>query len=114
MCRAYQKVVMEQSHAYRPPVVIDALDDVSVELKLGHHGGGEVDPAGVQLVKGDRLVPALAQSLKQPLLLDVKENHRPIVAAGLRSERRQASLLPLNVGDWRLVAPHLLRPAAVD
>jgi hypothetical protein len=53
---------MEQPHADEPLVVIDALDDVSVQLELGDDGGWEVDPAGVQLGKSDGLaghVPAL-------------------------------------------------------
>jgi hypothetical protein len=55
---------MEQSHAYQPRVVIDALDDVSVQLELGDDGGREVNPGGVQLGKSDRLVAGLAQSLQ--------------------------------------------------
>jgi hypothetical protein len=71
---------MEQAHADEPLVVIDALDDVSVQLELGDDGGREVNPAGVQLGKGDRLVAGLAQALEQPLLLGVSERHRRIVA----------------------------------
>jgi hypothetical protein len=59
-------------------VVIDALDDISVQLELGDDGGREVNPGGVQLGKSDRLLPGLAQSLQHPLLLGVKENHRPL------------------------------------
>jgi hypothetical protein len=54
---------IEQAHADRPPVVIDALDYVSVQLELGDDGGRERDPGGVQLPKSDRLVTGLAQSL---------------------------------------------------
>jgi len=54
---------MEQSHAYQPPVVIDALNRVSVQLELADDGGREVNPGGVQLGKGERLVAGLAQSL---------------------------------------------------
>src|ERR1700740_3630915 len=68
---------MDPAHADQPPVVIDALDGVSVQLELGDDGGWEVNPAGVQLGKSDRLVGRLAQALQQPLLLGVKENHRP-------------------------------------
>jgi hypothetical protein len=62
---------MEQSQADEPPVVIDALDDISVQLELGDDGGREVNPGGVQLGKSDRLVAGLAQALQQPLLLGV-------------------------------------------
>ena len=62
---------MEQSHADEPPVAIDALDDISVQLELGDDAGREVNPAGVQLGKSDRLVAGLAQALQQPLLLGV-------------------------------------------
>jgi hypothetical protein len=44
---------MEQAQADEAPVVIDALDDVSVQLELGDDGGREVNPAGVQLGKSD-------------------------------------------------------------
>jgi hypothetical protein len=67
---------MEQAHAYQPPVVIDALDDVSVQLELGDDGGREVNPAAVQLGKGDRLVAGLAQALEQPLLLGVSASSK--------------------------------------
>jgi hypothetical protein len=46
-------------------VVIDALDRVSVQLELGHDGGREVNPAGVQLGKSDRLLGGLTQPLEQ-------------------------------------------------
>jgi hypothetical protein len=85
---------MEQSQADEPPVVIDALDEISVQLELGDDGGREVNPAGVQLGKSDRLVAGLAQSLQQPLLLDVSGRHRrigplqQIVGASSVSKRR--------------------------
>jgi hypothetical protein len=69
---------LEQAHADQPPVVIDALDRVSGQLELGDDGGWERDPAGMQLHKTDRLLAGLAQSLQQPLLLDVSERHRRI------------------------------------
>jgi hypothetical protein len=53
---------LEQAHADEPPVVIDALDRVSVQRELGDNRGREVNPAGVQLGKSDRLVAGLAQS----------------------------------------------------
>jgi hypothetical protein len=56
---------------------MNALDQVSIQLQLGDDRGREVNPAGVQLGKSDGLVAGLAQSLEQPLLLGVKENHRP-------------------------------------
>jgi hypothetical protein len=62
---------MEQAHADEPPVVIDALDDVAVQLELGDDGGREVNPARVQLDEGHWLVAGIAQSLEQPLLLGV-------------------------------------------
>jgi hypothetical protein len=62
---------MERSQAGEPTVVLDALDDVSVQLELGDDGGREVNPGGVQLGKSDRLVAGWAQALQQPLLLGV-------------------------------------------
>jgi hypothetical protein len=38
---------MEQAHADEAPVVIDAFDDVSVQLELGDDGGREVNPGSV-------------------------------------------------------------------
>ncbi len=64
---------LEQEHADHPPVVMDALDLVSVALELGHDGGREVNPAGMQSGKSDRLVAGPVQ----PLLLGVSERHRP-------------------------------------
>ena len=52
---------MEQAHADHPPVVIDALDDVSVQLELGDDGGREVNPSGVQLGESDGLVARARQ-----------------------------------------------------
>jgi hypothetical protein len=107
---------LEQAHADEAPVVIDALDHVSVQLELGDDGGRERDPAGVQLGKSDRLVAGLAQALQQPLLLDVSERHRRVVALQRdcgRFERFQAALLALDV--WRLgVWSPPTAPAAVD
>lgn len=62
---------MEQPHADQPPVVMDALDEVSAQLELGDDGRWEVNPAGVQLGKSGRLVAGVAQSLGQALLLCV-------------------------------------------
>jgi len=74
---------MEQAHADELPVVIDALDRVSVQLELGDDGGWEVNPAGMELRKSDRLVAGLAQSLQQPLLLGVGARHDRIVASSV-------------------------------
>jgi hypothetical protein len=71
---------MDQAHADESPVVIDALDCVSVHLELPDDRGGEVNPAGSQLGKSDRLFAGLAQSHQQPLLLGVSKRHRRIVA----------------------------------
>jgi hypothetical protein len=67
---------MEQAQADEPPVVMDALDEISVQLELGGDGGREVNPAGVQFGECDGLVAGLAQALQQPLLLGVSERHR--------------------------------------
>jgi hypothetical protein len=66
---------IDQPHANKPPVLIDALDRVSVQLELADDGGREVNPASVQLGKRDRLLACLAQALQQPLLLSVSECH---------------------------------------
>ena len=94
---------MEQAHAHEPLVVINALDRVSVQLELGDDGGREVNPAGVQLRKSDRLAGGVVQSLQQPLLLGVSERRRRIVDLPRdwgRVECFRAALLPL--GRWRL------------
>jgi hypothetical protein len=51
---------IEQAHSGQPPVVIDAVDQVSVELELADDGGWEVNPVGVQLGKSDGLVAGAA------------------------------------------------------
>jgi hypothetical protein len=55
---------MEQAHADQSPVVIDALDRVSVHLEFADYGCWEVNPVGVQLGESDRLVAGLAQALQ--------------------------------------------------
>jgi hypothetical protein len=52
----------EQAYAYRSHAVIHALDRVSVELKLAHDRGREVNPADAQLGKCDRPLRASQQS----------------------------------------------------
>jgi hypothetical protein len=58
-------------------LLTDALDRVSVQLKLGDDGGREINPAGVQVSKRDRLIARFAQRVQQSPLLRVKQNHRP-------------------------------------
>src|SRR5450755_4645876 len=70
----------EQAYAYRSHAVIHALDLVSVELKLAHDRGREVNPADAQLGKADRLLAGLPQSLKHSLLLAVSSVIEWIVA----------------------------------
>jgi len=65
---------IEQAHSGQPTVVIDTVDQVSVELELADDGGWEVNP-GVQLGKSDGLVARSAVSLRQSLLLGVCERH---------------------------------------
>ena len=62
-CERFGGFWAEQAHADQPPVVIDALDRVSVQLELGHDCGREVNPASVQLGRSDRLLAGLAQPL---------------------------------------------------
>jgi hypothetical protein len=62
---------LEQAHADQPPTVIDAIDREPVHLELADDRGREVDPSGVQLDEGDRVIPGLAQSREHSLLLGV-------------------------------------------
>jgi hypothetical protein len=108
---------IEQAQADKPSVVIDALDDVSVQLKLGDDGGWEVNPARVKFVKSDRLVAGSAQSLKQPLLLGVSGRHRRIVALERdwgASSVSKPRCCHRTFGEWRLVTADGCAPAAVD
>jgi hypothetical protein len=91
---------LEQAHADEPPVRMDAVDRVSVQLELGHDGGGEVNPAGAQFGKSDRLIAGAAQSLEHSLLLGIRERHRPDCRppAGSGTARRL-------VGCWQVAAP---------
>jgi hypothetical protein len=92
--RALRGFWADQTHVDQPPVVIDALDRVSVQLELAHDDGGEVNPAGVQLGKIDRLLAGLAQSLEQLLLLVVSERH----LADCRPQRNLGRLGAAEVG----------------
>ena len=98
---------IEQAHPDEEPVVIDAVDDISVQLELGNDRGRECDPAGVQFRKRDRLIAGLAQSLEQALLLNVSGRHRPDCRPFRETEdvhgRCEAALLALDVGDWDLL-----------
>jgi len=108
---------MEQAHADQPPVVIGALDRVSVQLELGNDGGWEVNPVGVKLRKSDRLVAGLAQSLQQPLLLGVGARHDRIVRLQRdwgRLERFRAAALRLDVRRLGVWSPPTAAPAAVE
>ena len=67
---------LEQAHPDQSTVIIDALDHVSAQIELAHDGGREVNPAGVQLSEGERLLAGLAQPLEQPLLLGVSKHLR--------------------------------------
>jgi hypothetical protein len=55
----------DQAHADQPSVVIDARDDIFVQLQFGDHGRREVNTSGVQLGKSDRLVAGLVRELQQ-------------------------------------------------
>ena len=48
----------EQAHADHPAVVIDALDEVPVQLELGDDGGPERDPVGCSSAKATGWSPA--------------------------------------------------------
>lgn len=61
----------QEAHADHPPVLVDALEGVPAQLELGHDRGREVNPAGVELRKGDGLPAGLMESLEQPLLLSL-------------------------------------------
>ena len=87
---------LHQAYTGEPPAVMDALDDVSVELELGHDGSREVNPAGVQIGKGDWLFASLSQSLQQPLLLGVSERHR----AGLSPAGGTEAQLSASRSAW--------------
>jgi hypothetical protein len=71
---------MDQAHADESPVVMYALDCVSVQLQLGNDGGREVDPAGAELGKSDWPITGLPQVLQQAQLLGVSKRHRRIVS----------------------------------
>jgi hypothetical protein len=72
---------MEQAHADQPPLVMDALDDVSVQLELGDDGGWKVNPAGVKLrQKRPAGRPRCARAPTAAAAAGVKENNRPICA----------------------------------
>jgi hypothetical protein len=110
---------MEQAYADQPPLVIDALDDASVQLELADDSGRERDPAGVQFGKSDRQVAGLAQALQQPMLLGVSERHRRIVAPPPsneiwgRVERFHAALGLLGVWRQGVWSPSAAAPPRV-
>jgi hypothetical protein len=66
---------IDQPYASKPPLLIDALNRVSVQFKLADDGRWEVNPASAQLVKCDRVLASLAQALQHLLLLSVGQCH---------------------------------------
>jgi hypothetical protein len=60
---------LQQAQADLAAVLVDPLDHVPIELKLADDDGGEVNAAGAQLVKRDRLGARAPQSLEHPQLL---------------------------------------------
>src|SRR5450755_2139202 len=69
-------VGLQQADADLPAVFVDALDHVSVELELADDYGGEVNPAGAQLVERHWLVARAPCSLEHPQLLGFGDRHR--------------------------------------
>ena len=104
---------LEQAHADQPPVVIDALDRVAVQLELGDDGGWEVNPAGMQRPAGRR-PRAVAPAAVVPGRQRASSTHWSTPADCGRPERFQATLLPPDV--WRLAVwpPPTAAPTAVD
>jgi hypothetical protein len=51
------------AHPGQPPLVIDAVVEVSVQLELADDGGWEVNPAGVKIGKSDGRDAGPAQAL---------------------------------------------------
>jgi hypothetical protein len=90
---------MEHARADQPPVVIDALDDVSVQLALADDGGRKVNP-GVQLGTGDRLVAGPAQALQQQLCWASASARCAIVATGVAALPRHAQAQVARIA-WR-------------
>jgi len=91
---------MEQTHADQPPVVIDALDDVSVQLELGDDGGREVNPAGASSAKATGWSPAWRSRLSSRCCwasASVVDRLLPSSEIGGRLERSGAALLRLDV-----------------
>jgi hypothetical protein len=54
---------IEHAHPGQPPLVIDAVVEVSVQLELADDGGWEVNPAGVKIGKSDGRDAGPAQAL---------------------------------------------------
>jgi hypothetical protein len=107
---------MEQAHADESLVVIDALDDVSAQLELGHDCGREVNPAGVKLGRrpAGRRLGAVALAAAVAGRQRASSTDCRLRARLGRVERFQAALLHWTFGDWRLVAANGCVPAAVD
>ena len=57
----FAELWLEQADGYHPAVAIDALDRVSVQLKLATDGGRKVNPASVQLSESDPFPRSFSQ-----------------------------------------------------
>ena len=98
----------EQAYAYRSHAVIHALDLVSVELKLAHDRGREVNPADAQLGKCDRPLRALSavlvadladlQSASAGNLVPINPRNRAFRGLDLPFRTSRSSFLPPPFG----------------
>ncbi|MGO9790077.1 MAG: hypothetical protein ACLP8S_11480 [Solirubrobacteraceae bacterium] len=58
-------------------MLVEALDQIPVDLKLAEDYGGKVNPAGAQLADRHWLLARAPQSLNHSQLLGFNERHRP-------------------------------------
>jgi hypothetical protein len=85
-------------------LVVDALDDVSVQLELGRDGGWEVNAAGVQIGKSDRWSPAWRSRSSSRYRWASASVIDRIVA--LQRVGRASSVSKPRCRHWTLVAAH--------
>jgi hypothetical protein len=76
-------------------VLVNALDRVSVQLKLTDKGRWEVDPFGTQLGERHRQFAGTVESLEHPQLRGISERH--LAEASCAAYRDVASDLSLDL-----------------
>src|SRR5437588_13069632 len=69
----------DQAQSDQPPVLIHALNRVTIELQFADHSRWGVKPSRAQRGKGHRLLTSTTKQLKRQAMLSLNERHERII-----------------------------------